>query len=156
MVWTRVKIDQGKISERLSRLLLNDAKRTQMLDQIGEASVREIKMHFINQKSPEGVRWKVSKRAENDPSRPTMLHRLVLFNSITHKVSGGQVSAGTDEIKAGTLNFGAKKGQYGAVKDTGQPIPFGDIPARKFIGVSSQNVVRVRDIVNSFLRRQSQ
>lgn len=150
MVWTRVKIEQGKISERLSNLLLTDAKRAQMLDQIGEASVREIKMHFINQKSPEGVRWKVSKRAEKDPSRPTMLHTLKLLNSITYKRSSGAVEAGTDDIRAGTLNFGAKKGQYG------NGVPFGDIPARKFIGVSSQNEIRVRDIVNSFLRRQSQ
>lgn len=155
MVWTRVKVDEGGVSRLLSRLLLNDAKRAQMLDQIGEASVREIKMHFINQKSPEGVPWKPSKRALADPSRPTLLHTLKLLNSITHKVSGGQVSAGTDDIRAGTLNFGARRGQYGAASN-GAPIPWGDIPARKFIGVSSQNEIKVRDIVNSFLRRQSQ
>lgn len=155
MVWTRVRVDEGGVSRLLSRLLLNDAKRAQMLDQIGEASVREIKMHFINQKSPEGVPWKPSKRALADPSRPTLLHTLKLLNSITYKRSSGAVEAGTDDIRAGTLNFGAKKGQYGATR-TGTPIPFGDIAARKFIGVSSQNEIKVRDIVNSFLRRQSQ
>ena len=155
MVWTRVRVDEGGVSRLLSRLLLNDAKRAQMLGQIGEESVREIKMHFINQKSPEGVPWKVSKRAEKDPSRPTMLHTLKLLNSITYKRSGGVVEAGTDDIRAGTLNFGARRGQYGAMRN-GTPIPWGDIAARKFIGVSSQNEIKVRDIVNSFLRRQSQ
>ncbi|MFA9204230.1 MAG: phage virion morphogenesis protein, partial [Flavobacteriales bacterium] len=76
------------------------------------------------------------------------------MNSITYKQSGGAVEVGTDDIRAGTLNFGASKGQYGAMaNDT--PIPFGDIPARQFLGVSSQNEIKVRDIVNSFLRRQS-
>lgn len=155
MVWTRVKIEQGKISERLSNLLLTDAKRAQMLDQIGEASVREIKMHFINQQTPRGIKWWKSKRALKDPSRPTMLNTLKLMNSITYKQSGGAVEVGTDDIRAGTLNFGASKGQYGAMAN-GTPIPFGDIPARQFLGVSSQNEIKVRDIVNSFLRRQSQ
>ena len=150
MVWTRVKVDEGGVSRLLSRLLLNDAKRAEMLDQIGEASVREIKMHFINQQTPRGIKWWKSKRALKDPSRPTMLNTLKLMNSITYKQSGGAVEVGTDDIRAGTLNFGASKGQYG------NGVPFGDIPARQFLGVSSQNEIKVRDIVNSFLRRQSQ
>jgi len=151
MVWTRVRVDEGGLRARLSNLLLSDVERIKMLDQVGEASVREVKQHFINQKSPEGVPWKPSKRALADPSRPTLLHTLKLLNSITYVNFGGQVEIGTPDIRAGTLNFGARRGQYGAMRN-GTPIPFGNIPARKFIGVSPKNVAQVRDIVNGFLR----
>ena len=152
MVWTQVRVDTGGVSRLLTRLILNDAKRQAMLREVGEQAVQEIQMHFINQKTPEGVPWKPSKRALADPVRPTLMNTNSLLNSIVWKVSGGQVSAGTNDIRAGTLNFGARKGQYGAARN-GAPLPWGDIPARKFIGVSSGGQVKVRDVISRFLRR---
>ncbi len=155
MVWTRVEVRDSGVSRLLSRILLSDAKRQAMLHEVGKESVREIQSHFLAQKTPEGVPWKKSKRAIENPTRPTLMDTMKLFDSIVYSVSGGQVSAGTNDIRAGTLNFGARKGQYGAMSN-GTPIPWGNIPARKFIGVSSAGQVKVRDVIGRFVRRLSQ
>lgn len=47
--------------------------------------------------------------------------------------------AGTNMPKARTLQFGAKKGQYGKTKH-GAPIPFGDIPARPFLRIVPDDI----------------
>ena len=51
---------------------------------------------------------------------------------------------------AGTHQFGAKKGQYGSTS-RGQPIPWGDIPAREFLGLSDDDESEIVDIVSGYL-----
>lgn len=151
MVWTKVRVNDGGVSRVLSRLLLTDTKRRSMLDQLGRQAVEQTQFHFIQQKSPDGVPWVPSKRAKENPAKPTLLDSLKLLNSIEYVISGDGFELGSDLPYAATMNFGAKKGQFGSMSN-GNPIPWGDIVPRQFLGVSSEHKVKMADVVNKFLR----
>lgn len=151
MVWTKVRVNDGGVSRVLSRLLLTDTKRRSMLDQLGRQAVEQTQYRFIEQKSPTGVPWKPSKRALKNPSKPTLLDSLNLLNSIEYVISGDGFELGSDLPYAATMNFGAKKGQFGAMSN-GTPIPWGDIVPRQFLGVSAEHRVKMTDVINKFLR----
>lgn len=151
MVWTKIRVNDGGVSRVLSRLLLTNVKRRSMLDQLGQQAVEQTQYRFIEQKSPTGVPWKPSKRAIKNPARPTLIDSGALLNSIEYVISGDGFEVGSDLPYAGTMNFGAKKGQFGSTSN-GNPIPFGDIAARTFLGVSAEHKVRMADVINKFLR----
>lgn len=151
MVSTRVRVNDGGVSGLLSRLLLTDSKRRSMLDQLGRQAVEQTQYHFIQQKSPSGAPWKPSKRAIKNPARPTLIDSGALLNSIEYVIAGDGFEVGSNLVYAATMNFGAKKGQFGAMRN-GSPIPWGDIPARPFLGVSAEHKVKIADVVNKFLR----
>ncbi|GHT81188.1 hypothetical protein AGMMS49960_20300 [Betaproteobacteria bacterium] len=69
-----------------------------------------------------------------------------LSESITWRPVPGGVEIGSDQKYAGTQQFGASKGQFGNDK-FGRPIPWGDIPARPFLGLSAQDETEVMDII---------
>lgn len=56
---------------------------------------------------------------------------------------------GSGLIYAGTHQFGAQKGPYGSTSK-GQPIPFGDIPAREFLGLSYADREEIESTVSDF------
>ena len=151
MVSTKVKVNDGGVSRVLSRLLLTDRKRRSMLDQLGQQAVEQTQYRFIEQKSPTGVPWQKSKRAKSNPAKPTLIDSGALLNSIEYVISGDGFEVGSNLVYAATMNFGAKAGRFGAMKN-GAPIPFGDIPARPFLGVSAEHKVKIADVVNKFLR----
>jgi phage virion morphogenesis protein len=57
-----------------------------------------------------------------------------LFRSLAYEVRPASVAVGSNMIYAAVHQLGAKKGAFGQTR-RGQPIPFGDIPARPFLGV---------------------
>ena len=52
----------------------------------------------------------------------------------------------TNKIYATTMFFGAKKGEFGKTK-RGAPIPWGDIPGRRFMGLGEQDEADLMDFV---------
>ena len=53
---------------------------------------------------------------------------------------------GSPLIYAGVHQFGAKKGAFGTTSK-GSPIPWGDIAARPFLGVSNDDEREIVDII---------
>ncbi len=55
---------------------------------------------------------------------------------------------GSPSIYAGTHQFGAAKGAFGSTSK-GAPIPWGDIPARPFLGLSDADEADIRDLIDA-------
>jgi phage virion morphogenesis protein len=53
-------------------------------------------------------------------------------------------------VYAATMQFGARQGQFGRTKRNG-PIPWGDIPARPFLGLSKEDERSVLSIIEGYL-----
>lgn len=58
--------------------------------------------------------------------------------------------AGTNKEYAATHQFGARKGKFGATR-RGVPIPWGDIPARPFLGIGERDKEAIIDVFNAHL-----
>ena len=63
-----------------------------------------------------------------------------------------QVEVGSPLIYAGTHQFGAARGAFGSTSG-GAPIPWGDIPARPFLGLSDDDEFEITELVASHLAR---
>ena len=60
------------------------------------------------------------------------------------------VELGTNAIQSAVMHFGAKKGAFGKTK-RGSSIPWGDIPARPFLGLSEGNQADIVELVEEWL-----
>ncbi|NJR43995.1 phage virion morphogenesis protein [bacterium] len=68
-----------------------------------------------------------------------------LRTRINYKLDNGGVSIGSPMIYAATQQFGAKKGSFG------KRTPWGDIPARRFLGLSNADEQEISDLTADFL-----
>ena len=60
---------------------------------------------------------------------------------------------GSPSIYAGTHQFGAEKGAFGATS-RGDPIPWGNIPARPFLGLSGDDETEIGNLITDYLNEQ--
>lgn len=132
------------------------------MKKISATMATKIRMCFKNQRDPEGNAWTKSHRAERD-SGMSLADTGRLKGSINYKYTGTRAAAGTNVKYARVMHFGAKKGAFGShnVTQTVGPFtrtrkgrqervrrhtrkrtilsPFGDVPSRKFVGMTQQD-----------------
>ncbi len=106
------------------------ADTQRLAENIGEALVSGTQDRFEAGEAPDGSKWQASKRGGQ-----TLVDTARLKNSIGYEASPEMVVVGTSDVKAGTHQHGAAQGSFGTSK-RGGPLPWGDIPARPFIGIS--------------------
>ena len=80
----------------------------------------------------------------------------MLGTTINSQVQGmDSVGIGSPMPYAGTFHYGAKSGEFGfgiyATRNGSFPIPWGDIPARPFLGASDEDQTNIVRLVRSYL-----
>ena len=123
-----------------------------MLADMGEYLTSSTQERFRTSTAPDGSKWqantqttylKILGKSHSDEEgklnakgvnrvsskRPNMLSGN-LMNSIHYQISGDLLLVGSNMIYAATQQFGAKKGEFG------NGAPWGDIPAREYLGIS--------------------
>lgn len=146
------------------------------LEKIGEDLAESTKRRFVTSTAPDGSRWAPNAQTtylgllgEKDTrkdgrinakgtakvaGKKPLVKSRELADSISYQLmpGGAGVEVGSNRIYAGTQQFGAKQGQYGKSK-RGGPIPWGDIPARPFLGLSAQDEENIMSILTRHLSR---
>jgi phage virion morphogenesis protein len=165
-------------SDVLSRInnLINFDKRN-MLDEIGQYVVSETAHRFRTSTAPDGAAWApisaltLSRRTHPGKNKP-LDDFGNLRNSITYRVNSDDVSVGTNMVYAAVQQFGAKKGAFGRYSQVsryrnygekdfrryagtkkGFPIPWNDIPARPFLGLSKDDKDEVLNITRQHIEQ---
>lgn len=106
--------------------------------------------------SRKGTRTKdgklLSKTGERrwDSKKPLIGHSKMLSHTIATTLRGSTLLVGSPMIYAGVQQFGASKGEFGTNKRGGS-IPWGDIPAREFLGLSPADTANILRIAGSYL-----
>ena len=65
-------------------------------------------------------------------------------------VSGNQLTVGTNTRYGAMQQFGARKGQFGRTS-RGAPIPWGNVPPRPWLGISTSDRAEIADILRRHL-----
>ncbi|WP_072381571.1 phage virion morphogenesis protein [Novosphingobium sp. NDB2Meth1] len=120
---------------------------------------------FQDQKGPDGRRWKPSQRALRDGGK-TLIQSHLLEQSITSAATGRRVEVGTNRVYAGVHQFGfSGTVTVGAHTRTrrSSTLPGGltyavqsferqmNMPARPFLGVSSEDETEIGLLIDEFL-----
>ena len=83
--------------------------------------------------------------------KPLIGETKALSTTIHYQLLGRDtVVIGSSMEYAATQQFGAKQGAFGKSK-RGGPIPWGDIPARPFLGISAQDERTITSVINEYL-----
>ena len=169
-----IKVEFNDSNIRPALEALHDAigNTDPVLRQIGEYLVGSTKERFRTTTAPDGSQWeantdttlanyaarfktsftktgKVSKKGRDRMAnkKPGTGETRQLQTQIFYNVSNGELQVGSPLIYAGTFHFGARKGQYG------KGAPWGDVPAREFLGLSEADEREVLAIVQGYLLR---
>lgn len=145
------------------------------LKQISELVVDSTKQRFQTSRAPDGTPWEpnrpstlfadlnrysgsyrrdgqISARGSNRMmgKKPLIGETRALSTTINYRVSGNTAEIGSPMEYAPVHQFGARKGEFGSTR-RGSPIPWGDIPARPFLGLSSEDSAMIRDVLLDFI-----
>ena len=143
----------GEVQRRLDTLVRVGTDLSPAMRDIGEFLMQSTKDRFVEEEDPEGSAWhplsdatKAKKRRNVDK----ILTRDAYLRNVVYQAEGDSVRIGSPMIYAGTHQFGAEKGSFGST-GRGSPIPWGDIPARPFLGLSDDDRDGVADIIRRFI-----
>lgn len=167
-----VSTAQFDLAERALELLRGKADdATELMAAIAGVMDDASQRAFINQRDPEtGEPWQpLTKhtanrrvRGQRRGERP-ILQVTGALRKIQSDFGPDFATVGSPLIYAATQFFGAKRGQYGTASGAYQfdraagdittvqvPIPFGDIPARPFLGLDEDDLEEILDFGEQF------
>ena len=160
MPGARLKVELTGIEDaerRLRALAEAGHDLTPAMRDIGEYLVRTTKDRFADERGPDGAPWEPlsehTKRRKRRNAGRILTEHGYLGGQIVYQAEPTAVEAGSPLVYAGTHQFGAEEGSFGSTSG-GRPIPWGDIPAREFLGLSDADGDEIEDILRGYLLSQ--
>lgn len=166
----QIKVQDAEVAGMLQRLFARLGNLTPLMRDIGEI-VKERSMHsFATGTAPDGTPWKPSWRAKRTGDK-TLILNAILRNSIHVQPGKDQVKVGSPVKYAAVHQFGAEKGSFGEVQakvkahsrktrhgvqqvrahNRRTQLPWGNIPARPFLGVNQHDWNDIRSSIIRFI-----
>lgn len=155
----KVEFQDQEVRRALNRLIELGGDLTPAMKAAAGHLEAGVEDAFDRQRSPaDGAAWAdlsdVTKaRREKRDKWPGKILQVTgdLAGSISSGHDARSAVAGTNLVYAPTQQFGAERGEFGSTK-RGAPIPWGDIPARPFLGASEETRGEIRKSINRLIR----
>lgn len=142
------EINLGSAEALFAALEARLTDMTPVMDTLGEYLVGSTKARFPQGVSPEGVKWAPKspatlerygiRKSNRVDIRPLFGPSGMLSSQIFHQAAADRLEWGSNMIYSAVMQFGAARGAFGTMAN-GSPIPWGDIPARPFLGISAED-----------------
>lgn len=156
----RVEITgEGEVLGALNRLLAASDNTLPAMQDIGEYLIESTRQRFRDMLGPAGEPWVPNTEVTQDAAeargdrydpRPLFGPTRRLSSEILAFAGNHEVTVGSALIQAAVMHFGAEQGEFGT-SARGGPLPWGDIPARPFIGISRDDETQVLAILGEYL-----
>lgn len=156
----RLEIANDQITPALNRLDAALGNPLELFQDLGEYLVKSTTDRFPTGRAPDGSVWAPkspttlaaygARKTNRMDTRPLFGPSGALSSTINYEAFGDRVEWGSPMIYAAVQQFGAAKGAFGRTSRNG-PIPWGNIPARPFAGISAEDEVQMLDIVAEWL-----
>ena len=150
----RIDIDDREVRQALENLQRRVSDLTPVMHDIGQALVEGMRARLRDGRDVEGRPFAPNKPttlAKKRGTRP-LVDSGMMASQFAYQAGRDYVEAGSNAVQAATLHFGAKRGAHGKTR-RGAPIPWGDIPARPFVGLSSADKEAVLETIAEALER---
>lgn len=158
----RVEIDDADARAQLSAMVERMARPIGFYKNVGEYLTEiAIPRNFAAESAPEGTPWArlspvtIARREAKGQVPITILQSHSgsaqnLKGSIIYQVTDDGVAVGSALPYAGVMQFGAAQGAFGTTS-RGGPIPWGNIPARPYLGLSAADEAEIIAIAFNWL-----
>lgn len=158
-----ITIDDREVRAALTALQRQTGDMRPAFREIGEVMVQSTRQRFTDSKAPDGTPWAPNAPATKEmwakekkrsaASKKVLVWHGHLRDTLRYAVTANSVTIGTNRIYGAAQQFGMRRGYAGADK-RGRPIPWGDIPARPFLGVSARDREAILEILIGHLGRR--
>lgn len=155
----RIEFDVPAVFAQLDRARAALDDLTPVHRDIAEYMVKATKGRFRSSTAPDGTRWRDKSpatlaaylaRGDGRRSKPLIGPSRRLGTEISRIVTRDAAEIGSSLEYSGVMQEGATKGAFGKTA-RGGPIPWGNIPARVWLGVSAEDERNIIDIVDAHL-----
>lgn len=139
-----VNFDDTQAINALNRLAEAGGNLKPVMREIREYLLVSTKERFKDGVAPDGTAWQANSDLTarlKGHNKPLIGETKRLSNEIFVDSDAHSVTIGSALIYAGVQQFGAKKREFGG------KAPWGDIPARPFLGVSDKDAEQIEEIV---------
>jgi len=156
----RVQFNAGRTREAIREAVRLLEDMTPVFTDIGEYMVEATRQRFVRGVGPDGKPWAPKRPATLERyrrlgygslGRPLIGPARALSRQIQRIASRDGVVIGSSLIYSGVMQDGAAKGAFGT-DSRGRPIPWGNIPARVWLGISRDDEAAILDIVDEHLK----
>jgi len=176
MALIQIDVDNREVLDVLGKLAQRAGDLSPALKEIGEDMLASTRRRFATGTGPDGARWAPNPQTTilrylGSKDRPAgvfdkrdgkltakkgvgvamgkkpLVGRGTLASTINYRVTDGgrTLLVGSPQKYAAVQQIGAKKGSLG------KRAPWGDIPAREFLGVSAQDARDILDTIEEYL-----
>lgn len=153
-----VELDDAAAATRLAEMVERMERPIEFYKNVGEYLKNvAIPRNFDNQTAPDGSPWAALSpvtiaRREKKGQVPIRILRASsgMYNNLSARQDDNGVRVGTPVPQGAVMQFGAAKGAFGQ-NAAGRSIPWGDIPARPFLGLSIEDEVEIIRIAEEWL-----
>lgn len=146
-----VTVDLSQVGKALEELHRRLGDLTTPFNDIAEYLHQSTDDRFKQKVAPDGSPWAPLSAVTLARKKGTGILREkgTLQDTLRHQVTSTELAFGTDRPYGAVHQFGQKKGASGSSK--GRAIPWGDIPARPYLGLSSDDETEVVHIIHDYL-----
>lgn len=170
-----IDLNDAELQAELKKLAAKLSDLTPFFKDVGETLLNSTRERFRTQTAPDGERWAAlspayAARKPRHKDKPLTLSG-VLRGTLTKQADADSLRIGTPLVYGAVHQFGATKGSFGTVvarineyarrTKTGattvkahtrnMAIPWGDIPARPFLGLSEADRQDLLEALNEYL-----
>lgn len=157
----KIELKEDEISAVLDRVSAALTDMSPVMERIGDDLLSGTDQRFRDGIAPDGSAWapksaatlEAYRRGPDSVSfRPLIGPSKSLSTTISFRAGADFVEIGSNAVYAAVMQFGAAKGAFGTTS-RGSPIPWGDIPARPFLGISDTDRSNIITTVTEWLER---
>ena len=148
--------NDGEVQQAFDRLLKRGGSLKPLFADLGEQLLASTPERFraSERRAPDGTPWAPLSDAYKERKRRNRSKILIrdgdLMQTLAYQARRNRLQVGSPRIYAGTQQFGAQQGEFGRT-GRGTPIPWGDISAREFVGLSDADQATIRETTTDFL-----
>ncbi|MFZ1575457.1 MAG: phage virion morphogenesis protein [Chromatiaceae bacterium] len=170
-----VEYQDAEVRAALAQMLRTVNPPGPVLRDLGEALLRATDERYRAQQGPDGQQWapnsdttllrymdrggkgftkkgRVSAQGARRLGAKVILRDAgALQDTLRYQVTGDGLELGTNRVYGAAQQFGMPKGDAGRTR-RGAPIPWGDIPARPYLGIADDDKETILDILRAALR----
>jgi phage gpG-like protein len=153
-------VENDQITPALQRIDAAMGNPLPLFQDLGEYLVKSSTDRFPTGRAPDGSVWAPkspvtlaaygARKSNRLDTRPLFGPSGALSSTIGYEAFSDRVEWGSPMIYAAVQQFGAGKGAFGQTS-RGGPIPWGNIPARPFLGISAEDEPLMLDIVSEWI-----
>jgi len=148
-----IKLESQPVIDALHNLQHIGLELDPVLKNIGEMLINSTKERFRTSRAPDGTQW-AEKQDKTFNDRPLIGETKSLSRQIHWQLVSGDLLVGSTMEYGATQHFGAAAGQYGQTT-RGAAIPFGNIAARPFIGISTDDETAILEFIERYIEKKA-